>query len=306
MNSWVEIRHIRYFLAVAEAQSFTRGAERLAVTQSSVSQQIKDLENRLGTPLFVRFGQRVRLTEAGTLFRRHAQGVMHKLDEGCRAVSNVAGLVTGHLDIGVIPALHSAWIPKVLEHIARDYPSLTVAVHERASSIIETEIELGHFDCGLGITSRISPNLRYEKLIAEKLALIVPPQHAHARRRSLAVRELKGIRLALLPESFDMRRAVNAIFQRARLRPEIAFEIGTIDSTLRTVLRAGIPTILPPIVLEGREAFGLRAVRLSGRIPYLQFGLIRPSARASSPATRVLAEFLKQETHSGRRPISAG
>lgn len=303
MSSWVELRHIRYFVAVAETQSFTRAAERLAVTQPSVSQQIKDLETRLGTPLFTRFGQRVRLTEAGALFRKHAEGVLHKLDEGCKAVSNVAGLVTGHIDIGVIPALHLAWVPRVLEGIARDYPSLTVAVHERASSVIETEIEVGHFDIGLGITSRMSPNLRYESLITEQLALIVPPNHAFARKRSLAVSELKGVRLILLPDAFDMRRAVNAIFYRAKLRPEIAFEIGMIDSTLKTVLNARIPTVLPPIVLKGREALGLRAVKLLSRVRPMQFGLIWPNVSAISPAARVFAELLKRKIDSPHRRL---
>ena len=300
MDPGIEIRHLRYFLAVAETENFTRAAERLAVTQPSVSQQMKELEKRLGTPLFARFGQRVRLTEAGRAFRKHAEVVLRKLDEACTAVSNVAGAITGHLDVGVIPALHLAWVPPVLEHIARDHLGLTVAVHERASHFIETEIEIGRLDLGLGITSRTSPNIRYRRLITEKLALIVPPDHGFARRPALAVRELEGVPLVLLPESFDMRHVVNEVFHRARLRPKIAFENGTIDSTLKTVLHARTPTLLPPIALKGREALGLHAVKLSGRVRPMEFGLLWPRG-SDSPAARIFAGLLKRMIDSPRR-----
>jgi len=294
MSSSIEIRHLRYFLAVAVTENFTRAAERLSVTQPSVSQQMKELERRLGTPLFERFGQRVRLTEAGTAFRQRAEVVVRKLEEARDAVGDVANLVTGHVDFGVIPPLHTACVPQVLERIARGYPGVSVAVHERASHVVETEIEVGRFDLGLGIMSRLSPNIRYQRMITQEVALIVPADHELARQRALALRALEGVRLVLMPEAFDMRHVVNEIFYKARLRPKVAFEVATIDALLQTVLHVRTPTLLPPIVLKGHEALGLRAVKLLGRARRMEFGLLWRRGSKASPAAAAFAQLLKQ------------
>jgi LysR family transcriptional regulator, cyn operon transcriptional activator len=298
----IELRHLRYFLAVAGTENFTRAAERLGVTQPNVSLQIRDLERALGAPLFRRLGTRIRLTEAGAAFRRSAEVVLRKFEEACGSVDDAAELVTGHVEVGVIPAVQLAWIPPVLEALARDFPGVTVAVHQRPSSEVETEVEAGRFDLGLGIISGMSPGIRYDQLLAERLALVVPPDHALAGRRSVAVEELDGVRLVLLPETFDMRRLVDAIFRGSRRRPRVAFETGTIDATLHTVLRARTPTLLPPIVLAGRETLGLRAVKLSGPIEPVGFGILLPRDSAPSPAARTFIELLRKTALAARHP----
>lgn len=285
MSPEIEIRHLRYFLAVADTENFTRAAERLGVTQPSISQQIRDLETELGTTLFQRLGKRVRMTDAGVAFRQRADVVMRKLEEACASVTHVPGQMSGHLDVGVIPALHLSAIPPVLARFAKEFPSVTVAVHERASRFIETEVEAGRFDFGFGLMSNKSPNLRCETILSEELALIVRKDHPYANKAEILIRDLEKQPISVLPESFDMRQLVEGVFERVKLRPKIAFEISTIDSALHTVVWSGIPTILPPIVLKGREALNLTAVRLSGSNRKIDFGLI--FARGSKPIPAV-------------------
>ena len=293
MNESIEIRHLRYFLAVAETENFTRAAERLRVTQPSVSQQIAHLERVLRTPLFRRIGKRVQLTEAGAAFRRSAEVVLRKLEDACGSVHDVAGLVIGHVDLGVIPALHIAWVPRVLELMARDYPGVTVGVQERSSSEIETELEAGRMDLGFGLVTRNSPNIRYEHQFSEPFSLLVSGRNELAGRKAINPEDLNGMRLVLLPNSFDMRRAANDVFRRSKVHPRVVFEIGNIDSVMATVVRAGTPTLLPAIVLRGREALGLRAVPLAGKNRQIDFGLLWPSASSASPAALALAAALK-------------
>ncbi|HET9405591.1 MAG TPA: LysR substrate-binding domain-containing protein [Burkholderiales bacterium] len=293
MNELIEIRHLRYFLAVAETENFTRAAERLRVTQPSVSQQIAHLERALRTPLFRRIGKRVQLTEAGAAFRRSAEVVLRKLEDACGSVHDVAGLVIGHVDLGVIPALHIAWVPRVLERMSRDYPGVTVGVQERSSSEIETELEAGRMDLGFGLVTRNSPNIRYEHLFSEPFSLLVSDRNELAGRKAIDIEDLDGMRFVLLPNSFDMRRSANDVFRRARVRPRVAFEIGNIDSVMATVARAGTPTLLPAIVLRGREALGLRAIPLAGKIRPIDFGLLWAIASTASPAALALAAALK-------------
>src|SRR3954465_14591266 len=88
MNDSIELRHLRYFLAVAETENFTRAAERLKISQPSISKQITQLEQALRTPLFRRVGKRVFLTEAGQAFRKGAEVVLRKLEDACNSVGN--------------------------------------------------------------------------------------------------------------------------------------------------------------------------------------------------------------------------
>jgi len=291
--SEVEIRHLRYFLAVAETENFTRAAERLNISQPSVSQQITQLEQALRTPLFRRVGKRVFLTEAGTAFRKSAEVVLRKLEDACNSVADIAGLVGGRVNLGVIPALHFAWVPPVLGHLAKEYPGITVGVRELASSDVETEIEAGRLDIGFGIMTRNSPHLRYERLVSQPFSLIVPDSSPYAGRTNVGLRELDRERLVMLPASFDMRRAADALLLHARVYPHVAFEIDSIDAALSSVMQAGIPTLLPAIVLRGRETRGLTAVPLAGRTRRMDFGILWPAADGVEPACLIVAAALK-------------
>ena len=293
MSESIDIRHLRYFLAVAQTENFTRAAERLHISQPCVSQQITQLERALRTPLFRRVGKRVYLTEAGDTFRKHAEVVLRKLEDACSAVNDIAGLVTGRVDIGVIPALHVAWVPLVLEGIVRDYPGVTIRVQEMASSEVESELEAGRVDIGFGLMTRNSPNLRYERLISEPFSLIVSDTSEFARRKSIALKALEDVRLVLLPESFDMRRAADEVLRHANVHPKVVYEIDNIDAVLASVVRAKMPTLLPEIVLRGRELPSLRAIPLAGKTLKMGFGILWPAASATSPAALAVAAALK-------------
>lgn len=293
MSKEIGIRQLRYFLAVAQAENFTRAAERLEISQPSVSQQITQLEKALGTPLFRRVGKRVFLTEAGSVFRRGAEVVIRKLEDACGAVHDIAGLVCGRVDVGVIPALHTGWMPLVLESLSREYPGVTVGVHEWASSQVESELEAGRLDIGFGLMTRHSPNLSYERLVSEPFSLIVSSQSEFAHCDSVELRALEGMRLALLPDRFDMRRAADEVLRHAGVHAKVVYEIDNIDALLSSVVRSNIPTLLPAIVLHCREPTSLYAIPLSGKTRKMEFGLLKPSAGDSSPAALAVAKALK-------------
>jgi LysR family cyn operon transcriptional activator len=293
MSDSIEIRHLRYFLAVAQTENFTRAAERLQISQPSISQQITQLERVLRTPLFKRVGKRVFLTEAGAAFRKSAEIVLRKLDDACNSVSDIAGLLSGRVDVGVIPALHFAWIPPLLGVIAAKHPGLSIGVQELASSGVETEIEAGRLDLGFGLMTRKSPNIRYEKLVSQPFSLIVASPSKFYARKSVELAELQDERLVLLPDSFDMRRAADLVLSTARVHPRVMFEIDSIDAVLSSVLHAGVPTLLPAIVLRGRAMPGLRAIPFAGKTRHMEFGLLWAGANHPDPATAAVGAALK-------------
>jgi LysR family cyn operon transcriptional activator len=293
MNDSIELRHLRYFLAVAQTENFTRAAERLQISQPSISQQITQLERVLRTPLFKRVGKRVFLTEAGAAFRKSAEIVLRKLDDACNSVSDIAGLLSARVDVGVIPALHFAWIPPLLGVIATKHPGLSIGVQELASSGVETEIEAGRLDLGFGLMTRKSPNIRYEKILSQPFSLIVASPSKFYSRKSVELAQLQDERLVLLPDGFDMRRAADLVLSTARVHPRVVFEIDSIDAVLSSVLHAGVPTLLPAIVLRGREMPGLRAIPLAGKTRHMEFGILLPGANQLDPATAAVMAALK-------------
>ncbi len=293
MTEAVEIRHLRYFLAVAQTENFTRAAERLQISQPSISQQVTQLERLLGTPLFRRVGKRVFLTEAGVAFRVRAEIVLRKLEEACSSVDDVGTLLSGRVVVGVIPALHVPWVPAVLESLARDFPGLNVGVYEAASSDIESELEAGRVDIGFGLMTHASPSIRYERLAWQPFSLIVPARSRFGKSSGIALREIKNERLVLLPQSFDMRGAADAVLMQAGVHPRIAFEIDSIDSTLAAVARTGMPTLLPAVVLRGRSFSHLRAIPIRDRTRRMEFGILWPAAAAPEPAALEVAKALK-------------
>ena len=292
--SSVELRHLRTFLTVAETENFTRAAERLGLTQPSISIQIKELETALGAQLFNRLGQRVALSPAGRAFRERAALVLSKLNDACQAVQETEDLLAGHISLAVIPPLTVPWMPPVLSRIAREHPGLAVTLIEKSSDDMESFVESGRCDLGVGILSRASPNLKYERLRTDELRLLVASDGPFARRRSVSAEEVGQSRLVVLPESYVLRQLTNDAFRRARVLPRYVFEVDTIEAVLATVVESGLCTLMPGVVLERREELGLRAVKLAGWGQKLEFGIIWPGSSQESAPARTLAQYLRE------------
>ena len=289
----IELRQLRYFLAVAESENLTRAAERCGVSQPAISQQVQVLEELLGVQLLSRIGKRVRLTEAGQAFADRARLVLRRVDEARDVVSALAGARAGHVEVGVIPSVHMAWVPRALQVLSCTHPDVTVHVQERPSHAIETEVEAGRVEVGLGILSESSPHLAYKRLSSGPLCLVLPRGHALAARRSASAADLEGVRVSLHPQGYDMRGIADAWFAAAGRRPKLAYEVSSIESLLSAVRHAGTPTLLPAIALEGREAQDLVAVPLAEPVRTIAFGAILVRGSPPSPAAAAFLAALK-------------
>ncbi|HPF14584.1 MAG: LysR family transcriptional regulator [Planctomycetes bacterium] len=300
--SHIELRHLRTFLVVAETENFTRAAERLSITQPSVSIQVKELEAAVGAQLFSRLGPRVALTPAGRSFRERAALVLQKLNDACQAVQDTEDLAAGHLSMVVIPPLNVPWIPPVLGRIAREHPGMAITLFEESADDLEIHVENGRCDLGVGILSHASPNLQYEVLRTDELVLLTPPDGAFAHKRSVTAAQVGEERLVVLPESYVLRQESNAAFRRARVIPKIALEVDTVEALLATVAEGGLCTLMPKVVLEGRHNLNLRAVPLDGWGCQFEFGIIRPANEVDSAPAKVFSDYLREAV--GAQPQS--
>jgi LysR family transcriptional regulator, cyn operon transcriptional activator len=290
MHDDVEVRHLRYFLAVAEAGNFSRAADRLGISQPSVSQQIRDLEAALRVPLFQRRGKRILLTPGGLIFQEHARAVLRQLENCLQQLSSEPGQLRGVLHLGVVPVLNVPLVPGLIGLFAAEHPAINLVVEEISSTEIETALEEGRMDVGLGFVTRHSPNLRYERLCTDEFALIISEKHQWATRRIIDFSELHQERLLQLPDSFVMRRMTDEICRNHHVRPRIVAEINAIETLLRSLASLHAGALMPKITLRGRENLKLRAIPVHGKKLGLEIGLLR---LGDSPSNTAVADFTK-------------
>jgi LysR family cyn operon transcriptional activator len=275
MHDPLEIRHLRYFLAVAEAGSFSRAADRLGISQPSVSQQMRDLEAGLRVSLFQRRGKRILLTSTGLIFQEHARALLRELENFLQEVSSEPGHLRGTLHLGVVPVLNVPLVPELMGMFAADHPDINLIVEEISSTEIETALEEGRMNVGLGFLTRHSPNLRYERLCTDEFALIVSESHSWSKRHVIPLSELHQQRLLQLPDSFVMRRMIDDVFRNHQIRPRTVAEINAIETLLRSLAPLNAAALMPKIALRGRQALKLKAIRLQGKKLGLDIGLLR-------------------------------
>ena len=287
MQDPLEIRHLRYFLAVAEAGSFSRAADRLGISQPSVSQQMRDLEAGLRVALFQRRGKRILLTPRGLIFLEHARAVLRQLENFLQELSGEPGQLRGALHLGVVPVLNVPLVPKLMGMFAADHPGINLIVEEISSTEIETALEEGRMDVGLGFLTRHSPNLRYERLCTDEFSLIVSQSHPWWHRRVVPLSELHQQRLLQLPDSFVMRRMTDDVCRNHQVRPRTVAEMNAIETLLRSLAPLNAAALMPKIALQGREGLKLKAIRLQGKKLGLEIGLLR--LRDSSANSAVAA-----------------
>src|SRR5947199_7915723 len=286
----VEIRHLRYFLAVAAAGSFSRAADRLGISQPTVSQQMRDLEAGMRVSLFQRRGKRILLTSAGVIFQEHARAILRQLENFLEELNREPGQLRGTLHLGVVPVLNVALVPHLLGLFAAGHPGISVTVEEISSTDIETALEEGRMDVGLGFVTRHSPNLRYERLCTDEFAFIISEEHQWATRRIIDFSELHQERLLQLPDSFVMRRMTDEICRNHHVRPRIVAEINAIETLLRSLVSLHAGALMRKITLRERENLKLRAIPVRGKKLRLEIGLLR---LGDSPSNTALADFTK-------------
>jgi LysR family cyn operon transcriptional activator len=270
----VELRHLRSFLAVARTQHFRRAADELYVSQPALSEQIRQLEAELGTPLFERLGRRVRLTAAGVVLRDYAERVLREVDDARRAIEELENLSRGTLAAGVVQTVNTYLIPAVLARLAVAHPGICVRVDELPAAGIEAALEAGELDLGVGFVPPAASGLVAEPLFTEELVVIVPESHRLAGRPAVAFRELDGEPLILLSPRFCTRRLFDACTAGAGVCPQVRIEMNSIEGILATVRATGLATVLPALALRCAEGTGLRGVPLVEPSPRRTVGLL--------------------------------
>ncbi|MBA2484893.1 MAG: transcriptional regulator CynR [Nitrospira sp.] len=289
----MEFRHLRYFLAAADALHFTKAAEGLTVSQPALSAQVKQLEHEVGVPLFDRVGRSVQLTRAGAIFREHARRALREMELAQVAIAEVEGLQRGTLTVGVVQTVNAYLVPEIVSRFSTRYPDVELKLDELSGPDIETGVRTGFLDVGIGFVPVTSERIESQPLFEEDFVLITSPRHRLAKRRHLRLSAVAGEALILLPSIFCTRRLLNVSFEQAGVQPKIIVEMNSIEGILATVRTSRLATILPRLSLGLERNHALRGIPLKNPTPRRAVGLLWKKGGYRSGAVRALADHVR-------------
>jgi LysR family transcriptional regulator, cyn operon transcriptional activator len=287
----MELRHVRYFDAVAETLNFTRAAGRLHVTQSTLSHQIRQLEEELGFALFDRASRRVRLTEAGEILRGYLAPALQQIDRGVQALRADAQTLTGHVRLGTTPSFNTRMVPLCVSTFLAHNPGIRVSVEELSAGQIAKRLASDHLDLAVSYKPE-GTELWFEPLYKEELRLVVAASHPLAKRRRVRMVELHRAHMVLLPGHFVTRRLLDDCFEAAGAEPLVVAELNSIAPMIELIRQTQLAGIIAETaVTPGAD---LSVIPLEDPTPLRTPGMLWKKGATRSPLIKHFASIIRR------------
>lgn len=298
----MQFQQLQYFVAVAETRHFTRAAERVHVSQPSLSQQIRALEKELGAELFSRARGNIALTDAGEALLPLARRILADADTARHEVQELAQLRRGRVRLGATPSLCTGLLPDVLRAFHDLHPGIELLVEEGGSHDLVRELARGALDLALVVLPlpTPSPALTTVELLQEDL-VVVSSAASPAPRRPVRIADLQGEPLVMFRHGYDLRELTVAACRAEGFEPSFTVEGGEMDAVLGFV-RAGLGVAVVPrmVAAAGRD---LRVTALARPGLRRTIALAHRSDVAPPRAARELQRLLlRTRTSAPREP----
>jgi len=243
----MELRHLRYFLGVAETLNFSRAAEKLHVAQPSLSKQIRDLEHQVGAALFVRDRQRVELTAAGRVFREQARLVLEQAARAVQLAQRADRGEIGRLAVGFVGSVSYSFLPWVLRAFRERFPGVELDLRELDLPDQIASLRDGRIDAGFLRLPVQDENVAFEVIFREPFVLALPADHPLAGRQAVPLEQLADEAFILFPDrgGSGFRRQIVELCQRGGFLPHVVQEAAPMQNVIGLV-GAGIGIAIVP------------------------------------------------------------
>jgi DNA-binding transcriptional LysR family regulator len=291
----VELRHLEYFVAVAEELSFTRASRRLHVVQSGVSSAIQGLERELGAALFDRDRHRVTLTEAGQALLPEARATLAAAQAAADAVAEATAGLRGTLFVGTMISTGSVDVPALLARFHEQHPGVLVRLRAMpgGSADLAREVASGGLDLALlSLPGDPPAGLAVRQLAHEPMALICAASHPLAGRGTVPLRELAGETFVDFPVGWGTRAIVDRAFAAAGIDRQVSFEVADY-ATAAALVGNGLGVAFVP-ASAARELDEVARVAVDPALEWRILVATSATRRASAAARAFLAELLSQ------------
>ncbi|GIG93415.1 LysR family transcriptional regulator [Plantactinospora endophytica] len=259
----MELRQLEYFVAVAEEASFTRAAERVRISQSGVSAQVRQLERELGATLIDRSTRAATLTAAGRAALEHARATLASAEAIQQAVDEVTGLVRGQLTVGMIIGCTVTPLFEALEAFHRTHPQVELTLLEDNSDRLIDGVRSGAIDLALVGTAEATPSgLNALTIVSERLVALVPPEHPLAKRKTIGLTELVDHPIVCMPQGTGIRTVFDHACAARRVNSTIALQASAAD-TIADLAARGLGVAILSESMAGQYGDRLTALEIS-------------------------------------------
>lgn len=291
----MELRHLRYFVAVAEALNFTRAASRLHLAQPALSRQVSDLEDELGVDLLKRTSHGVLLTAEGKLFLEEALAILKRAEESVTKVRALARGEFGELQVGYVPPLDLHILPRALAEFQKTTPSVKVVLHDRGSDELCDELRNGtlHLALMMQPSEELIAGIEFEEIGRYPFFVAMAAGHSLAKMKGVSLETLAKQPLAVLDRrrNSEFHRILKRVF--APLKPNIATESDSVNSLITEI---GVGKCVAVVSQLFKEAIGKRLVyrKLTNPKDAMCIGIARAKNGDLTPAGEKLCATIRK------------
>ncbi|RKF23513.1 LysR family transcriptional regulator [Altericroceibacterium spongiae] len=257
----MNFRRLRIFVEVVRQDSFSRAADIVAATQSTVSKAVRQLEEEVGAPLLDRVGAHNILTPAGEIVYRRGMKLLADRDDLLVELAELRGLKRGTLRLGLPPIGSSTLFAPLFTAYRRLYPGITVHLVEHGSDQLEQILRAGEIDLA-GLLLPTSEDFDSELVRSESLVALLPDTHPLAARSSIRIEDLREMDFILFESSFSLHRIIYDVCRRAGFDPSVVAVSSQVDFVIELVATGLGVAFLPQMIAAQRLHGGVRAVLL--------------------------------------------
>jgi LysR family transcriptional regulator, nitrogen assimilation regulatory protein len=292
----VDLRGLRYFLAIAEAGSVASAARALRIAQPALSRALAALENQLGVPLFVRHRRGVELTEAGVLLRDRARGLLQDVEQVRNEVAAKSTEPSGRLSFGIPPSLSAAITVPLVERFCSQYPKVAFSIQEGPTETLAAELSAGRLDATLATMGEPTHYFQSEIVANDHMALVAPPG-VKLPKGPVDIGALVGKRLIVMSHAGFM--LDRLVYTAAQAGSRLQFALSINSMTCLRLVEAGIGYSIVPMVAMKTPSWRHLPARPIRDLP-LQWVLCtlpnRPVTAAFRALRKTLLEVLSQSS----------
>lgn len=291
----MELRHLRYFVAVAEALNFTKAAARLRLAQPALSRQVADLEDELGVDLLKRTSHGVLLTGEGKLYLQEARDILRRVDESGSKVRALARGEYGELQVGYVPPLELQILPRALAQFQKATPGVKVVLHDRGTDELCEELRDGSLSLALMMepSEESMDGIEFEEIGQFPFFVAMARDHPLTKARAVSVETASALPLVVLnrKRNSEFHRILKRVF--APHRPNIATESDSVNSLITEVSVGRCVAVVSQLF---KEAVGQRLSyrRLSDAKAVMRIGLARAKVGDITPAGERLCAAIRK------------
>ncbi len=288
----MEIRHLHYFMAVCEELHFTKAAEKLGISQPTLSQQIRVLEDELGMPLFDRIGKKIVVTEAGALLFDYATVMLNTLQNVKDAVKDLQELQGGQISVGIMPSDLDYRITQLVIDFHQKFPKVKLKI--LASIDIVRQVLENEVDIGIGTNVVPNDKLVIIPLRQEEYVLTVSKEHPLAHRTSITISELRDLPMVMYPEGFLGRDIVEETVKKHGFQLTSILETSSVTSIMNFV-RANVgATVQPSPLIQQMNDPNLHSIRITDDVPSRRLSIIYRVDRYVNQAAKEFIDQLRE------------